>query len=78
MRSLHHHATPTSPEGPAMTNSRTHNGQIPTDPHTLLVLALAVLGAATQLTPDQAQALVATGGIAEVALLFLHLTRGRR
>lgn len=45
-----------------MTSFRTQNGQIPTDPHTTLVLTLAVICAAGQLTTEQAQALVAAGG----------------
>lgn len=61
-----------------MTSSVTHNGRIPTDPATLLVLFLAIVYAAGQLTPDQTAALTATGGIAETTLLLLHLTRGKR
>lgn len=60
-----------------MTNSTTHNGRIPTDPHTALILALAVICAAGQLTTDQAQALTATGAIAELAALF-HRAHRRR
>lgn len=61
-----------------MTGTSRINGQIPTDPHTALILILATACAAGQLTTEQAQALVATGGIAELALLFLRLLHGRR
>ncbi|MFE6474643.1 hypothetical protein [Streptomyces rochei] len=61
-----------------MTSSVTHNGRIPTDPATLLALLLTLVYAAGQLTPEQAVALEATGGIADLALLLLHLTRGNR
>jgi hypothetical protein len=61
-----------------VTSSTTQNGQIPTDPTTVLLLALVVTGAASQLTTDQAQAVIATGGIAEFALLLLRLARGGR
>jgi hypothetical protein len=54
------------------------NGQIPTDPTTLLCLALAITWTFTQLTTEQAAALVSTGGIAEFALLMLRLARGGR
>jgi hypothetical protein len=55
-----------------MTDSTTHNGRIPTDPTTVLVLLLGLACTASQLTPDQAQALIATGGIAELALMTLR------
>jgi hypothetical protein len=55
-----------------------YNDQIPTDPYFALILILAITYAATQLTTDQAQALVSTGGIAELALLFLRLIYERR
>lgn len=61
-----------------MAHSLPLNGQIPTDPHTALILILAIVGAAGQLTTEQAQALVATGGIAELALYGLRLLHGRR
>ncbi len=61
-----------------MTGTTRYNGQIPTDPATLLLLALAITAAASQLTPDQAQAVMATGGITEFALLMLRLARGGR
>jgi hypothetical protein len=55
-----------------MTDSTTHNGRIPTDPTTVLVLLLGLVCTASQLTPEQAQALIATGGIAELALMTLR------
>jgi hypothetical protein len=61
-----------------MTESTTHKGQIPTDPTTLLLLALAVTSAAGQLTPDQTQALTTLGGITDTVLLILSLARGGR
>ncbi|MFJ4473265.1 hypothetical protein ACIP2X_38025 [Streptomyces sp. NPDC089424] len=61
-----------------MTETARYYGQIPTDPATLLVLAIAVICAASRLTPDQAQALDAVGGIAELALLLYCLAQGRR
>lgn len=61
-----------------MSGTSRYNGQIPTDPTTVLLLALAVTGAAGQLTTDQAQAVIATGGITEFALLILRLARGGR
>ena len=61
-----------------MTRTMRFNGQIPTDPATLLLLAVSISYAFSQLTTEQAQALTATGGIAELALLFTHLLRERR
>jgi hypothetical protein len=61
-----------------MTSSATQNGQIPTDPTTALLLALALAGVATQLTADQAQAVIAAGCIAEFVLMILHVARGGR
>ena len=78
MRSLHHHATPTFPEGPAMTDSRTHNGQIPTDPNTVLLAALAIIAAAGQLTSEQSAALESAGNLAELVLALWVALAGRR
>lgn len=61
-----------------MTRTSRYNDQIPTDPTTTLILLLTLTYAAGQLTTEQAHALTATGGIAELALIALHLTRGRR
>ncbi|MGV9278090.1 hypothetical protein [Streptomyces griseosporeus] len=61
-----------------MSENALYNGRIPTDPHTALLLALATVAAAGQLTPDQSHALIATGGIAELALDFLRLLHSRR
>ena len=61
-----------------MTSSVSINGRIPTDPATALILLLALTSAIAQLDPDQAQALAAAGGIAELALIALRLTRGKR
>lgn len=55
-----------------MATSVPHNGRFPTDPITVLVLLLGLAFTASQLTPDQAQALIATGGIAELALMTLR------
>lgn len=66
------------PEVIPLSGTATHNDRIPTDPHTALILALAVLCAAGQLTTDQAAALAATGGIAELALCFFRLLNRRR
>lgn len=55
-----------------MSGTMHYNGQIPTDPTIALVLLLALICAAGQLTPDQAEALIATGGIAELALMTLR------
>lgn len=60
-----------------MTNFRTHNGQIPTDPTILLALLLAVVYAAGHLSPDQTAALAAIGGLTELARTLLHAIRGR-
>lgn len=54
-----------------MSESRTHNGQIPTDPTqlaALLLIAAAVIG---QLTPEQADTLSNTIGFAGALLPFL-------
>jgi cytochrome c oxidase assembly factor CtaG len=51
--------------------------RFPTDPTPALILLLAVLWA-SHLTPDQAQALTQTGGIAELALTIALLARERR
>jgi hypothetical protein len=61
-----------------MTRIARLNGQIPTDPTTALLIALAIVYAACQLTTEQAQALIATGGIAELALICLRLLHERR
>ena len=61
-----------------MTGTSRHNDQIPTDPQTVLALILAITWTAGQLTTEQAAALAATGGIAELVLLFLRLLHGRR
>lgn len=55
-----------------MSDSITHNGRFPTDPITALALLLGLICTASQLTPEQAQALIATGGIAELALMTLR------
>ncbi|MGW0015378.1 hypothetical protein ACWDVX_37230 [Streptomyces tendae] len=55
-----------------------YNGQIPTDPAAVLLILLAAVYAAGHLTPDQTAALTATGGLAELVLSLLHLTRGNR
>ncbi|MFE0207028.1 hypothetical protein [Streptomyces sp. NPDC058985] len=59
-----------------MTSSATHNGRIPTDPATALALLLALVYATSQLTPDQANALIATLGVADAGMRLIHLTRG--
>lgn len=61
-----------------MSETVRYNGRIPTDPTTALAVLLALVYVASQLTPDQTTALAATGGIADLALLLLHLARGRR
>jgi hypothetical protein len=61
-----------------LTGSTTYNGQIPTDPTTALALLLTIVYTASQLDPDQTQALIAAGGIAELALIALRLARGGR
>ena len=61
-----------------MSGSATYNDRIPTDPHTALILLLATVYAAGQLTTEQAAALTATGGIAELVLFLLRLLHGRR
>ena len=61
-----------------MSTSARHNGQNPTDPHTFLILVLGIVYAAGQLTSQQAQALIAAGGIAELVLYFSRLIYGRR
>jgi hypothetical protein len=61
-----------------MTSSATYNGRIPTDPHTILILILGIVHTATQLTNQQAQALIATGGIAELVLLLFRILHARR
>jgi hypothetical protein len=65
-----------------MTENARYNGRIPTDPTTVLILLLAITGAATQLTTDQAQALTQAlapiGGITELAVLVLRLLQERR
>ncbi len=61
-----------------MTTSSPHNDRIPTDPTTWAVLLLTAAAAISQLDPGQTQALIATGGIAELALIALRSPRGRR
>ncbi|KPC69092.1 hypothetical protein ADL27_55030 [Streptomyces sp. NRRL F-6602] len=60
-----------------MTGTTCRNDRFPTDPTTALIILLAVIFAG-HLTPDQTQALTATGGIAELALIALRATRGGR
>lgn len=80
VRSLHRQTTPPTYGEPTLSENAAHNDQNPTGPQSALILALAfaVVYTAGQLTTEQAQALIATGGIAELALLFLRLLHGRR
>ena len=63
-----------------MSRTISMNGRIPTDPTQALAVLLTILWAASQLTTEQAQALISAGLIAEVALLGFQLLRqiGRR
>ena len=61
-----------------MTTSAHHNGQNPTDPYQAMALAILFMWAATHLNTDQANAIAAMGGIAELALYALRLIQGRR
>lgn len=55
-----------------MTNYRPYNGQIPTDPITVLLLLLACIGLATALPADQMES---TLGLAQIVLGVLALQR---
>lgn len=61
-----------------MAETAAQNDQMPTDPTTILIFALAVTTATSQLTTDQAQAIVSLGGIAELIVLGSRLFLGRR
>lgn len=60
-----------------MTTTRPYNGQIPTDPHTILLMLIAVLLASGRLSADDVQALIGVGSIAELAVFLLRLRERR-
>lgn len=60
-----------------MAESASHNDQIPTDPLHALLIILAILWAASRLSPDQAQALAGAGCAAELVLYALRLMHRR-
>ncbi|MCF0086690.1 MULTISPECIES: hypothetical protein [unclassified Streptomyces] len=61
-----------------MSGTSRHNDQIPTDPRHALLTLFALAYTASQITPDQAQAITAAGGLAELALYALRLLHDRR
>ena len=61
-----------------MTISTRYNGQIPTDPTTIFLVLAACTALASQLNPEQAQAITAAGGLAEFAQLLIRHLPGRR
>lgn len=52
-----------------MSQNNQHNGRIPTDPHTALILALLAAAVISQLTAEQANTLAA---LAELLPWLLH------
>jgi hypothetical protein len=61
-----------------VTGSIRYNGQIPTDPTTVVLILASCTALASQLSPEQAQAITAAGGLAEFAQLLIRLLPGRR
>ncbi|MGW2520479.1 hypothetical protein ACWC09_26390 [Streptomyces sp. NPDC001617] len=61
-----------------MTTSIRYNGQIPPAQIIVLFLSLACIAYASTLNNEQAQALTATGGIAEFASLLFRFISERR
>jgi hypothetical protein len=54
-----------------MTGTTTQNGQIPTDPTQLAGLLLLAVAVTSQLTPEQADALIQMCGLAATVVPFL-------
>jgi len=61
-----------------MSGNACYNGQIPTDPILALFLLLVCIAYAHTLNYEQAQAIAATGAIADLGVLLFRLFSARR